>query len=95
MVGRSHPSRPHLTMNEFTRAANEMAARNAPLVVARAEAHHLTYAGLSPVYCDPGMRDWYVQGLLRGEYQDTALMSRENRARVAAAAIRGWVTTHG
>ena len=95
-----------LSLNDLTRATEEMAARinrvldgvhrraNDHPHVARTMGHHMTQAGLSEVYHNPEGRDWYVQRIMRGTYPDVALMSPENRALVAVAAIRGWVTTH-
>lgn len=65
-------------------------AANDEVLVSGLEARYQVRAGLDPAYRTPGDLDGLVQAIMRGEAEDTRLLTAENRARVAAAALRGW-----
>lgn len=76
------------TMARVSAAIRE--AANDEVTVSGLEARYLVRAGLDPAYRSPEDLDALVQAIMRGEAEDTRLLYRENRARVAAAALRGW-----
>lgn len=65
-------------------------AANDEVLVAGLEGRYSVRAGLDPAYRSPEALDALVQAIMRGEAEDTRLLTRENRAVVAAAALRGW-----
>jgi hypothetical protein len=66
-------------------------AANDEVTVSGLEARYFVRAGLDPAYRSPEDLDALVQAIMRGEAEDTRLLYRENRARIAAAALRGHV----
>lgn len=65
--------------------------------VAGVEAQYFVRAGLDPAYATPEALDALVQAILGAADLDAGLwlLTRENRALVAAAAIRGWAGHRG
>lgn len=68
------------------------AITNAPERVAAMEARYQITAGMDPAYAvDP---DALIQDILTGEAGQLAFATPATRAKVAAAAIRGWSVSH-
>lgn len=67
---------------------------NDPVRVAGLEARFRVRAALDPAYADPEAIRWLVTRIMSDEVPELALLSRENRALVAAAALGSWVEHH-
>lgn len=72
------------SIGTMTRAANE------PAHVAGLEARYFVRGALDAAYTHPERRDALASQLLAGDDLEVLFMSRENRARVAAAVLAGW-----
>lgn len=64
---------------------------NGPVHMAGLEARYYVRGGLDPLCADPGGLDVLVRAVLAGTSTDLFLVTPANRARIAAAAARGWV----
>lgn len=65
-------------------------AANTPAGVAGVEGRMYVRAALSPAYATPAALSSLVSAITTGDLPDTFLLTAENRARVAAAAVTGW-----
>ncbi len=64
---------------------------NHPVKVAGIEARYYTRAGLDPAYATSAALDDLVAAVLNGDVSDTRFLTIQNRGRVAAQAVAGWV----
>lgn len=67
---------------------------NDPVRVAGLEARFHVRAALDPAYRDPEAIRWLVTRIMQGQVPDLVLLSRENRALVASAALSAWVNRY-
>lgn len=67
---------------------------NDPVRVAGLEARYAVRAGLDPAYTTLPALDGLVVAILHGDDPDLFLVSRENRAVIAAAAMGGWARSY-
>jgi hypothetical protein len=63
---------------------------NDPVHVAGLEGRYYVRGGLDPAYADPAALDTLIQEILDGAERNMALLTSENRRRVAVQAARGW-----
>lgn len=68
---------------------------NDPVRVAGLEGRYMVRAGLDPAYATADQLDALVRSIMRTDEDGLAFLTRENRALIAAAAIRGWSRYHG
>lgn len=73
------------------------AACNDPVTVAGLEGRYFVTAAVDPDLADPESRDALIHAILGGHPTDDRLLllTAENRGRVAAAVVSGWVTRPG
>lgn len=67
---------------------------NSPVRVAGLEARFHVRAALDPAYRDPDAIRGLVSRIMQAQVPELVLLDRENRARVAAAALTAWVEAY-
>lgn len=76
------------------RALSPLTRANDVVHVAGLEGRYYVRAGLSPRYSSPARRDALVAAVLAGTAEGCLFLTPDNRGRVAAAVINGWVTSY-